>query len=127
MASCALAKNTYTCPEKIHLANGQPVVDDTTKSWQSTTTESPLWLTNVGIYDGPVKDNAALMPTEEKGKANKWVFEGDYPQGKFAACEYANGVVKLSQPIEKSATNCIATTKSSANQSGIRAVFMCAP
>ena len=127
MSSCALAKTTYTCPEKIQLSSAQLVTDDANKNWQSTTTESPLWLTNVGIYDGPVKDNAALVPTEEKGKTNKWIFEGSYPQGKFAACEYGNGVIKLDKPIEASATNCIATIKSSATKSGIDAVIVCAP
>lgn len=127
MSACVLAKTTYICPEKIQLNNAQLVEDNVNKNWQSTTTDSPLWLTNVGIYDGPAKDNAALVPTGEKGKNSTWIFEGSYPQGKFIACEYGNGVVKLDKKIEDSAKNCSSIVKSPTNRAGVEAVIICGP
>ena len=125
ITSCAVAKTTYHCPEKVQLNNATLLNGTVPQTWENLTTNSPLWLTNIAIYDGPVSENASLIPSEENTNTSKWIFEGEFKRGKFISCEYGNGVIKLSTEIEKKTSSCTATTKPTIKRIGIDADFSC--
>lgn len=124
LAACALAETRWQCPEKV-LPTKIEIDRTELGSWQETAGDMPLWLTNIAVYDGPVVENASLVPSEQKNKQDIWLFVGPNPLGKFIACEYGNGVVKLSQPLAKTVASCRVTTVKSKQRSGIDAEFFC--
>lgn len=95
----------------------------------------PLRLTGYNFFDGPPAQGAALVPTSDKpAKGAKgvkgestatWVFEGDYPQGKFASCDYAGGTVRLVQRMDDAAKRCMATSRTAGNPSVLQVRFRC--
>jgi len=95
----------------------------------------PLRLTGYNFFDGPPAQGAALVPTSDKpakgekgGKGDStatWVFEGDYPQGKFASCDYAGGTVRLVQRMDDAAKRCTATSRTAGNPPVLQVRFRC--
>lgn len=95
----------------------------------------PLRLTGYNFFDGPPAQGAALVPTSDKpakgakgGKGDStatWVFEGDYPQGKFASCDYAGGTVRVVQRMDDAAKRCMATSRTAGNPSVLQVRFRC--
>lgn len=74
---------------------------------------SPLPLTAAGFMQAPPSMRADLKPSAttktKSGIVVEWVFEGDYPQGKWLSCDYAGGAVSLAKRIPDAVSVCSVT------------------
>lgn len=118
------ADTHWKCPDKV-MPSKIEISNEGLNAWQVTSGEMPLWLSNIGVYDGPVSQNAALVPDQQKNMQNMWLFTDTNNNGKFIACEYGNGLVKLSQPVSDKSKRCSAKAVKAKNYQGISAEFIC--
>jgi len=70
----------------------------------------PLRLHGANFMSGEPSTRTHLKPdssNETKGKSiSTWKFEGDYPEGKWLTCFYANGFISLSKKIDDHFSEC---------------------
>jgi hypothetical protein len=118
------ADTHWKCPEKV-MPTKIEINTEGLNPWQTTSGEMPLWLSNVGVYDGPVIQNAALVPDQQKNQENLWLFTDTNGNGKFIACEYGNGLIKLSQAVSSATKRCSVKAAKAKNYQGISAEFIC--
>jgi hypothetical protein len=52
-------------------------------------------LQSLEVFDGPVADNASLVPDDSNQNNGTWTFDGTYEDGRFITlrCKYAGGAV----------------------------------
>lgn len=126
---------TLECPATVRLDAPKASASGVPAGTEIVLDASPLRLTGYNFFDGPPAQGAALVPTSDKpakgakgGKGEStatWVFEGDYPQGKFASCDYAGGTVRLVQRMDDAAKRCMATSRTAGNPSVLQVRFRC--
>ncbi|WP_353618400.1 STY0301 family protein [Paracidovorax avenae] len=126
---------TLECPATVRLDAPKASASGVPAGTEIVLDASPLRLTGYNFFDGPPAQGAALVPTSDKpakgakgGKGEStatWVFEGDYPQGKFASCDYAGGTVRLVQRMDDAAKRCMAMSRTAGNPSVLQVRFRC--
>ena len=83
--------------------------------FKALVSESPIWLTGVGAFDGPPEEGASLKPdrTNKAGKAESstWVFHGAIERGKWMTCDYADGLVHLAVQVNARSAKCSAVAE----------------
>lgn len=133
--TAAASAATLECPATVRLDAPKASASGVPAGTEIVLDARPLRLTGYNFFDGPPAQGAALVPTSDKpargakgGKGEStatWVFEGDYPQGKFAACDYAGGTVRLVQRMDDAAKRCMATSRTAGNPSVLQVRFRC--
>lgn len=126
---------TLECPATVQLEAPRATASGLPAGTEIVLDTRPLRLTGYNFFDGPPAQGAALVPTSDKpGKGTKgaksestatWVFEGDYPQGKFASCDYAGGTVRLVQRMNDGAKRCMATSRTPGDPPALQVQFRC--
>lgn len=99
------------CPEKL-----PPVAQSLTATpagWAATVNATPLWLSGITLFDGPVEEQAALVPRVERSQSgvleNRWSFPANNDRALWLRCEYANTTVTLSRSLGTEFRECTAT------------------
>ncbi|GEM_PF-1675816 len=126
---------TLECPATVRLDAPKASASGLPAGTEIVLAASPLRLTGYNFFDGPPAQGAALVPTSDKpakgGKGGKgdatatWVFDGDYPQGKFASCDYAGGTVRVVQRMDDAAKRCTATSRTAGDPPALQVRFRC--
>ncbi|MDA8454942.1 hypothetical protein M4R22_09220 [Acidovorax sp. GBBC 3334] len=126
------APKALECPATVRLASPRAEATGLPAGTEVVLSQSPLRLTGHNVFDGPPAQGAALMPQSEKpAKGGKgpstavWAFEGDYPQGKFLACDYAEGAVRVVQRVDDAVKRCTSTSSTSKNPATLQTRFAC--
>ena len=109
--SVCFANDSYNCPSTVRLASASVASEDLPAGYESLVSNSLIRLSGNNLYDGPPKEGAALKPTSSKGNVTTWVLAGEYPQGVWISCDYAEGLVKTVARTRDLVTSCVATTK----------------
>lgn len=124
-----MAATRLECPPTVQLSSASAEAGGLPAGAALSLTRSPMRLSGIGMYDGPPEQGAALMPQSDKarkaGSTTLWAFEGDYPQGRFASCDYAGGAVRVVLRIDDAAKACTATTQDNRAQRTLAARFQC--
>src|SRR5579863_5749958 len=94
ICSTCMAKD-FTCPEKISVKHGTTQIDNPPPGFRVATSQEPLRLGYATLYDGPPQEMGEQKPTRSRKTSATWIFEGEYPKGKWISCEYSQGAVKL--------------------------------
>jgi hypothetical protein len=101
---------TINCPARIPASSFQ--FANAPEGW-TPFVPSPLELTSAGFMQASPEKKAYLKPfttiNNNKRVIAVWKFEGDYPQGKWLTCNYAEGVVSISKEIARSTSECTIT------------------
>lgn len=89
---------TYVCPD--HIPAVRVSVAESPEGWAPQSTEQPLWLTGVMVFDGPPEEGAALKPqwTSADGRRDAWALESLVALA-WASCEYGQGAIRLTRPV----------------------------
>jgi|GEM_PF-688446 len=110
-ATLAFAQTGLACPEKL-----PPVAQSLTATpagWAATVNATPLWLSGITLFDGPVEEKAALVPRVERSQSgvleNRWNFPATNDRALWLRCEYANTTVTLSRSLGTEFRECTAT------------------
>lgn len=132
------ASAALECPATVQLEAPRATASGLPAGTEIVLDARPLRLTGYNFFDGPPAQGAALVPTSDKpGKGTKgakgaksestatWVFEGDYPQGKFASCDYAGGTVRLVRRMDDGAKRCTATSRTAGDPPALQVQFRC--
>ena len=126
---------TLECPATVRLDAPKASAPGVPAGTEIVLDARPLRLTGYNFFDGPPAQGAALVSTSDRpakgakgGRGEStatWVFEGDYPQGKFASCDYAGGTVRLVQRMDDAAKRCMATSRTAGTPSVLQVRFRC--
>jgi hypothetical protein len=54
-----------------------------------------------------------------------WIFEGEYPKGKWISCEYGQGAVKLYAEVPGNTRSCTLVKQPETNKTNFQARFSC--
>lgn len=128
MASAsAIADDVLECPETTRLASGTVSPDSIPAISQALVSNEIVRLSGVSVFDGPPEQGASLKPdtVANKGRDIIWKFEGDYPQGKFISCDYANGLIRIYSKIADVTVACVSKTEITKSQKILKATFIC--
>ncbi|HMW47016.1 MAG TPA: hypothetical protein PKD17_06055 [Cellvibrionaceae bacterium] len=120
----AEAQTQVLCLDKIVPASAEINPAIKMAGWDVLVSDMPIWLTNISVYDGPVVQNAALVPNAKKNKEEYWDFK-NHPGALFLSCEYANGAFKLTKPLPAGVTACKASVKKSSSTGMLQGGFIC--
>lgn len=103
----SFASDRIDCPSEISATSIQ--LKNTPDGW-TPFLPSSLALTAAGFMQAPPEKMAHLKPSSTKENKKRtivtWKFQGDYPQGKWLTCDYAQGAVSLSKEIDRSTAEC---------------------
>lgn len=103
-----LATDTFSCPAHLDVEQKATFVPD---GWQVTKGEPSLELTGVEVYDGPLADNASLVPDQKKARRelrSTWQFPIKRPREFWLACVYGTSAMRLSRAIPPTTSHCTA-------------------
>ncbi|GKT23488.1 STY0301 family protein [Acidovorax sp. SUPP3334] len=133
-APATAATASLECPATVRLTSPRAEAAGLPAGTEIVLDQSPLRLTGHNVFDGPPAQGAALMPQSDKpakggkgqgGSTAVWAFEGDYPQGKFLACDYAGGAVRVVQRVDDAVKRCTAQSSTSKNPATLQTRFQC--
>ena len=124
VCTSAQAQTQVQCPDKILPTGIELNAAVKTAGWDYIASDMPIWLSNLNLYDGPVAQNAALVPNAQKGKEEYWEFKS-HPGVKFLSCEYANGAFKLFKALPDGVTACRLNVKKSPSTGILQGGFIC--
>lgn len=125
------AEVSFVCPEAVHLASASLTADSIPPGFSTATSTAPIRLSGINMFDGPPEQGAALIPFQEEHSAKKkvtvssWKFDSSYPQGKFASCDYANGILRVVIRTDDTVKSCVAKTEIVKPYGTIKASFNC--
>ncbi len=67
-------------------------------------------LSGGNLYDGPPQQEATLKPfSQQSTKQNRsmiWKLQGDYPDGKWFSCDYAQGTLRIARRLADASKEC---------------------
>jgi hypothetical protein len=115
----------FTCPEKISIKPGTTEISELPPGFDVTTSPAPLRLSYASLYDGPPQDMGEQKPVKSSKMSATWVFEGEYPKGKWVSCEYGQGTVKLYAEVPEDAHSCTLAKQPETDRSNFQASFSC--
>ncbi|CAK7017309.1 STY0301 family protein [Saezia sanguinis] len=107
----ALAEQTVVCPERVLLESATLSQNSVPAGFEQMVRQYPLRLRGVSIYDGHPQDNADLKPDDEMAQHPSWTLEGNYPEGKWLACNYGTGATKLIMRLDDASAYCTAVSE----------------
>lgn len=104
------APQVFTCPDRIEGVSQELALQP--EGWVAGRLGIPLWLAGITLFDGPIDENAALVPASERrfqGKVEeRWDLDPRESRPLWLRCQYANTVITLSKPIGSGFRECIA-------------------
>ncbi|GKS89581.1 STY0301 family protein [Acidovorax sp. SUPP2539] len=128
-APAIAATASLECPATVRLTSPRAEAAGLPAGTEIVLDQSPLRLTGHNVFDGPPAQGAVLMPQSDKpgrgGATAVWNFEGDYPQGKFLACDYAGGAVRVVQRVDDAVKRCTARSSTTKNPATLQTRFQC--
>jgi hypothetical protein len=126
-AEFCFAGEDIVCPNRVRLASGNVVPEDVPSGYKTFVSDTPVGLTGVSVFDGPPEDGAALKPSSVTSHEEiiRWRFEGSYEKGKWASCDYANGLIRLTRQVQEPTSSCTAAVRKSGPHKTIEAKFTC--
>jgi hypothetical protein len=96
------------CPATVAVEQKPVAVLD---GWHVTSGAPTLELMGVEVYDGPLSENASLVPEQKKGRrelTSTWRFPAARPRDFWLACVYGSSAVRLSRAIPTETSRCVA-------------------
>ncbi|WOI46247.1 STY0301 family protein [Acidovorax sp. BLS4] len=128
-APAIAATASLDCPATVRLTSPRAEAAGLPAGTEIVLDQRPLRLTGHNVFDGPPAQGAVLMPQSDKpgkgGATAVWNFEGDYPQGKFLACDYAGGAVRVVQRVDDAVKRCTARSSTTKNPATLQTRFQC--
>lgn len=128
-APAIAATASLDCPATVRLTSPRAEAAGLPAGTEIVLDQRPLRLTGHNVFDGPPAQGAVLMPQSDKpgkgGATAVWHFEGDYPQGKFLACDYAGGAVRVVQRVDDAVKRCTARSSTTKNPATLQTRFQC--
>ena len=107
MSAAWSAQDVVACP--LTLSAQAIQIDAPTPEWTSFVNHS-LSLTSVSLMQGAPVTQAHLKPNRttstKKGSTVIWMFEGEFPEGKWLSCSYGDGAITLSKKIAETYSEC---------------------
>lgn len=86
-------------------------------------------LSGGNLYDGPPQQEAALKPfsqqTTKQTRSVTWKLQGEYPDGKWFSCDYAQGTLRIARRLEDASTECQMLAKPIAPAGQLSIVLLC--
>lgn len=133
VAGCLLAGSCFgqniSCPETVRVASATLESSDVPAGHKVIVSKSPVRLTGINAFNGPPEDGAVLVPKSERSSRSAstatWKFEGDYPQGKFVSCDYAQGLIRVAARLEDTVSTCTGSTRPTKPYNTLGASFHC--
>lgn len=106
-AAPAAARETLQCPERLRIAEAQLQSPDVPAGARvDLAAAPPLRLFSSGVYSGPPREMAALVPSNEDSRrpgdagVSVWRFDAPDPHGSYLVCGYGpDGRVQVSQRV----------------------------
>lgn len=108
---CLLPAQEIRCPQTIEtkpqtLAREAP-------GWKAVARDSRHELVSVTVYDGPLEENASLVPDGARKVGKKveefWKLDARNKRGYWLQCQYAATSLTLVRPASRGATSCVVT------------------
>ncbi len=128
-APALAATASLDCPATVRLTSPRAEAAGLPAGTEVVLDQSPLRLSGHNVFDGPPAQGAVLMPQSDKpgkgGSTAVWKFDGDYPQGKFLACDYAGGAVRVVQRVDDAVKRCTAQSSTTKNPATLQTRFQC--
>lgn len=108
---CLLPAQEIRCPQTIETK--LQVLAKEAPGWKAVARDSRHELANVTVYDGPIEENASLVPdgTRKVGKKVEefWKLDAKSRRGYWLQCQYAATSLTLVRPASKGAASCVVT------------------
>jgi hypothetical protein len=99
------------CPKSVPLAD--PQLTKPIDGWKVVFDPAPHYLSHVTFFDGPVEENASLLPDEEtshgKTKTARWLFQPRPERPYWLACYYSGTSLALSRSLPTELKQCTIT------------------
>ena len=106
-----LAAEEVRCPAVVEAA--KPALAKAQAGWTAVVAARRHELANVTVYDGPVEENASLVPDGERKAGRKveerWKLNPATARGYWLQCHYAATALTLVRALPKGATSCTVT------------------
>src|SRR5262245_61408067 len=107
-AARALGDDSFACPARVEVEQQPVKVPD---GWQVAKGEPSLDLTGVEVYDGPLADDASLVPEQKKARrelTSTWRFPAERPREFWLACVYGTNALRLARAVPADTSRCTA-------------------
>jgi hypothetical protein len=110
-----------SCPESVPLAS--PQLAKPLEGWSVFFDSAPHRLSRVTFFDGPVEEQASLVPDEEtklaKTRTAKWLLQPKPARPYWLACYYSGTSLALTRPLPAGLKECDVTYNGSAGIDGM--------
>ena len=124
VVAVGLQAQELRCPAAIDLK--KPELTKEVPGWKPVLERGAHEVTNVTVYDGPVEENASLVPDGERKAGKKvqefWKLDAKNPRGYWLQCHYAATPMTLVKAVPKGATSCVVTADPGLKREGMAVV-----
>jgi hypothetical protein len=109
------------CPKSVPLVD--PQLTKPIDGWKVVFEPSPHYLSHVTFFDGPVEENASLLPDEEtshgKTRTARWLFQPGPERPYWLACYYSGTSLALSRSLSAELKECTVTYNAAIEIDGV--------
>ncbi len=107
------AGELLVCPATLSLVSGVVNPENIPPDYLPVISKGVVRLSGDNMFDGHPNNGVALKPSKSSAgyQKNTWVFEGEYPAGKWFSCDYAEGLIRLTRKLQEPVSQCTDTVK----------------
>lgn len=102
------------CPNSIQVTD--PKLVTPVEGWKAIAEKMAHQLSGVTFYDGPVEENASLVPDRstkmQKTQTATWLLDAKSEREYWLTCRYSGTAMTLARPLPKGLTQCTVTYNS---------------
>ncbi|WP_157263451.1 STY0301 family protein [Azohydromonas aeria] len=114
------------CPTRIFMDSGQVALKDLPTGFVVSTPKSSFLLYSMTVYNGPPEKKSSMAPNlDVRSRDSGWKFEGDFPEGKWISCDYAEGLIRLAKRLDEPTEQCRGILEQKGNPKLPHGVFRC--
>ncbi len=128
-ASVAYAGGQVACPPSLQVQSLSLANQALPAGFAPVEPVGVVRLSGGNLYDGPPQQEAALKPfrqqTSKQIRSVTWQLQGDYPQGKWFSCDYAQGTLRIARQLDDASTECQMLAKPIAPAGQLSIVLTC--
>lgn len=110
LVTTACSAEPFVCPGYLELTSTPLIAAELPPASRALVAPGRVWLSGASLFDGPPEEQASLVPdnAESDGPA-QWTLASSAAGGYWLSCDYADGLVRVTQPVAATVSRCSAT------------------